>query len=227
MNLIAESMKQESAAKEIALISRPRRARWLRRLLILAVTGTLLFVFRHPLLSAAARWWVVNDPVEKADAVYVLGGGLDQRPFAAAELYAKGTVPLVLVAEPSRGPAVQMNLMPSDSEVTLGILKKQHVPDSAVQRIGNGVRSSRDEAVALHEWLKTHPVRRVVIPTDPFHTRRVKWFFTREIRDTGTELAVVAIPNPRYDAERWWESEESFLSFFNELVKTLYYRLHY
>ena len=228
MNLIAASMQQESAAKEIAMVSRPRRSRWARRMLILVLLCVAAFIFRHPLMSLAARWWIVNDAAGKADAVYVLGGGLDQRPFIAAELFNKGTVPLVLVAEPVQNPAVKMSLMPADADVTLGILKKQGVPDSAIQRIGNGVRSSRDEAVALHEWVKAHPsVKQVVIPTDPFHTRRVKWFFTRELKDTDVSLVVVAIPNPRYDAERWWESEESFLGFFNEIVKMIYYRLHY
>ena len=227
MNLIAESMKQESAAKELAMVSRPRRSHWMQRLVIFATFCALLFLFRHPLMSVSARWWIVNDPMDQADAVVVLGGGLDQRPFIAAELFTKGTVPLVLVAEPALGPATKMSLVPADVDVTLSILKKQGVPDSAVQRFGKEVRSSRDEAVALHEWVKLHPVKRIIIPTEPFHTRRVKWFFSRELKDTGVELAVVAIPNPRYDAEHWWESEESFLSFFNEIVKTFYYYLHY
>ena len=227
MNLIAESMKQESAAKELAMAARPRRARWGRRLVIFAILCALLFLFRHPLMSLAARWWIVNDAVEKADAVVVLGGGLDQRPFIAAELFAKGTVPLVLVAEPEAGPVTKLNLMPAAVDVTLGVLKKQGVPDSAVQRFGKDVRSSHDEAVALHEWLKSHPVKRIIIPTEPFHTRRVKWFFGRELKDTGVEIAVVAIPNPRYDAERWWENEESTLSFFSEMVKSFYYYVHY
>jgi uncharacterized SAM-binding protein YcdF (DUF218 family) len=227
MNVIAESMSRESAAKELAMVSKPRRSRWGRRLLIFAALCIALFVFRHPLMSLAARWWIISDPVDKADAVVVLGGGLDQRPFIAAELFTTGKVPLVLVAEPALGPATKMNLTPADIDVTVGILEKQGVPGSAIQHFGNSVRSTRDEAAGLHEWLKSHPVKRVVIPTEPFHTRRVKWIFSRELKDTGVELAVVAIPNPRYNAERWWENEESMMSFFSEMVKSFYYHMHY
>jgi hypothetical protein len=33
--------------------------------------------------------WVVSDSIAPADAIVVLGGGLETRPFAAADLYTK------------------------------------------------------------------------------------------------------------------------------------------
>ena len=64
----------------------PRRQRWLRRLLAIAVMGGLLWVFHVRLLEAAARFLDVSEPPRSVDAIVVLGGGVDTRPFAAAAL---------------------------------------------------------------------------------------------------------------------------------------------
>ena len=56
------------------------------------------------LLEAAAKAWVVHDVIQPADAIVVLGGGLETRPFAAAALYKNGFTPKILVSDvkPSR-----------------------------------------------------------------------------------------------------------------------------
>lgn len=227
MNVIAESMQRtDSAAAELELVSASRRGRWLRRLLLLAVFCGLLFALRHPLMSLAAWLWIVNDPPEKADAVLVLGGGMDSRPFAAADFYRRGLAPLVLVADTSKSPAVKLKVAPQDTEVARGILRKLGVPDSAVQSFGNEVTSTREEAAGLRQWLEQHPVKRLIIPTDPFHTRRVRYIFERELRGTGVQLTVTSISNDRYDPLAWWKSEEATLHFQNEGIKLAYYWLN-
>jgi hypothetical protein len=42
------------------------------------------------MLRSLARLWIVSDGLDHADAIVVLGGGLDVRPAAAAELYKLG-----------------------------------------------------------------------------------------------------------------------------------------
>ena len=65
--------------------------------LILLAAG--IWLGREPLLRGAADLWIVSDPVTRADVVAVLGGGLEVRPFAAAELYKKGLVTKILVSQ--------------------------------------------------------------------------------------------------------------------------------
>jgi hypothetical protein len=52
------------------------------------------------ILLGAAELWSVSDPIEDADAVAVLGGGVTTRPFAAAELYKAGKVKTILLTVP-------------------------------------------------------------------------------------------------------------------------------
>ena len=176
-------------------------------------------------MTAAARGWILYEPLEKSDAAVVLGGSTDTRPFYAADIYKRGLVPKVLVTEVRRGDAALLNLLPSDTDVSAGVLQKMGVPDSAVEHIGTGVNSTRDEAVALREWLGKHPAKRIIIATDPFHARRVRFIFERELKGLPVELTVTGIPSKKYDPLYWWESEEATLAFQNEVIKLAYYWL--
>lgn len=106
------------------------------------IAGAFLFIFlillvfgwlnRTAILQGAADLWVGSDPVEDADAVVVLGGGLNTRPFAAADLYNAGKVRFVLVtaAKPSRIDNSQVIL--SQTELNRAVLIKRGVPLQAI-----------------------------------------------------------------------------------------------
>ena len=69
----------------------PRSRKCLRRLLwLLAVCAALAavaWVYRAPLLIGLGKAWIVDDPLTRADAIVILGGGIETRPFEAARLY--------------------------------------------------------------------------------------------------------------------------------------------
>ena len=88
-------------------------ARWVGRLrhlgvfvLALACIGAGAWLAREPLLRGAADLWIVSDEVTQADAVAVLGGSVEVRPFAAADLYHRGLVKKVLVSNNQESRAV-------------------------------------------------------------------------------------------------------------------------
>ena len=114
------------------------------------------------------------------------------------------------------------------------ILLTNGVPESAIEMIGTNVTSTRDEALAARAWLLTHHASRItdhasriIIPTDIFHTRRVRWIFQKALRGSRTEVHVAAVEVPRYTATNWWHHEEGLIAFQNEVVKSLYYHLKY
>src|SRR5947209_1488549 len=73
--------------------------------LLIVVICASIWLNREALLWYAAQQWIVSDNIEPADAVIILGGGIDTRPFAAAEDYKAGLVRKILVAEVSLGRA--------------------------------------------------------------------------------------------------------------------------
>src|SRR3984885_6284532 len=68
------------------------------------LVAVLVWAERTPILTEAARLWVVQDPLQAADAIAVLGGGENLRPFVAAELYKKGVADKILVANVKPSP---------------------------------------------------------------------------------------------------------------------------
>src|SRR5262249_46758125 len=78
--------------------------RLLVTMLLLALAAGSIWLEREPLLRGAADLWIVSDRVSgHADAVAVLGGGLETRPLAAAELFKNGVVSKILVSQVAEG----------------------------------------------------------------------------------------------------------------------------
>ena len=191
------------------------------------ILAGLLWACRFSILRAAAAAWVIDDPPSPVDVVVVLGGGADFRPFKAAELYHAGLTKRILVANVKPSPTAELGLHRSETDISIGVLTNKSVPLENIIRFGQNVTSTRDEARALRDWVSTNQIKTVAIPTDPFHTRRVNWFFTRELRGTGVRV-ITPVASPReYTTTNWWTCEEGLIAFQNEVIKSGYYRLKY
>jgi uncharacterized SAM-binding protein YcdF (DUF218 family) len=202
-----------------------RRLSWFFGLVCLLLLGG--YVYRAPLLTGLARAWVVNDPVAKADAIVIPGGGLENRPFAAAKLFRDGVAPHILYMNVKLSPAEEIGITLPEKEQTRRILLSNNVPETAMTMIGTNVASTYDEARAVRAWIEKSGAKSIIIPTDPFHTRRACWVFSKQLRNAKTEIHVVAINPVRYRADDWWRHEEGVIAFQNEVVKYLYYRCEY
>jgi len=55
----------------------------------------------------------------------------------------------------------------------------------------------------MRVWADQTGVKSIIMPTGPFHTRRVRWIFREQLRTTKVELHVVAIHPSRYGVDDW------------------------
>jgi uncharacterized SAM-binding protein YcdF (DUF218 family) len=196
-------------------------------LLLLAAVCASVWYSRVTLLREAAELWIVSDPVGPADAAVVFGGGLDARPFAAAEYYKNGLVKKVLISNvrPSRAEL----LLEKDSHTAWNrnVLLKLGVPETAIELFGSRLSNAYQEAVALREWAINTEARRVIVPVEAFSSRRVRWVIERERAGTGIKIQVPALDNPDYSPSDWWKDEKGIVDFQNEVLKYAYYRIKY
>lgn len=180
-----------------------------------------LAVNLHPsLLRGIAAQWVVSDRVEPADAIVVLGGALDVRPAAAANLYIEGIAPLIIVSksEADRGQeALRMRER----------LRACGVPSTSIADFTIKLHSTYGEACGVAEFAKLQRFGRVIVPIEIFQTRRVRWIFRRKLSEIGVGASVVAIAPAEYDVGNWWKNDAGRANFRNELIKLTYYRLKY
>jgi uncharacterized SAM-binding protein YcdF (DUF218 family) len=172
------------------------------------------------LLRCMAKLWVVSDNPDQADAIVVLGGGVDVRPAAAADLYRRGFAPRIAVgtSELDHG---------QDGKVNREMLLQHGVFNTAIIDFPFRPHSTYGEARGILKWAKASGAKSVIIPMDIFPTRRVRWIFNHELAPAGIRVSVVAITPPWYNADDWWQHESGRTHFWSELIKYMYYRLRY
>lgn len=182
---------------------------------------------KSTLLTELAVLWVRDEPLAKADAVVVLGGGVNFRPFAAARLYRDGWAPKVLATNVKITHSEKLKLTPSETELCHRVLLEKGVPESALEFVGSEVSSTQEEAIAVADWAKAHGVKTLIVPTELFHTRRVGWCLTRQLRGSGIAVKTRAIRTSEYAVDNWWRSEQGLIAFQNEVAKQAFYWLKY
>jgi uncharacterized SAM-binding protein YcdF (DUF218 family) len=206
---------------------RPFIGRLLAAILLLTVLIGAGWLQREPLLRSAADFWIISDPVTHSDVVAVLGGDLEVRPFVAAEFYEKGLVAKVLVSQVPEKRSSRIGAIPGHTELNRRLLLKLGVPDAAIGTFGQANRNTKDEAVALRLWADRHGVSRIIIPTEVFAARRVRWIFNREFAGSSVRLEIPSFEPAHYTRAEWWKTEAGMIAFQNEIMKYLYYRLQY
>jgi uncharacterized SAM-binding protein YcdF (DUF218 family) len=197
---------------------------WSSGLLVLL---SAIYYLQSPILIGLANAWIVNDPVTHADAIVVLGGGLESRPFEAARLFHRGFAPKILFMDVKLSPTAEMNITLPEKELARRVLLSNNVPESAILAIGKSVSSTYEEVQAVRSWIQDSGSKSVIIPTDLFHTRRVRWLFHKKLKDITDEVRVTAVPSREYAATNWWRHEEGLIAFQNEVIKYLYYLVKY
>ena len=207
----------------------PRKRAWAGKVilavsLLMAALGALMWFNHEALLRYAAEQWVVSDDIHPADAVVVLGGGINTRPFAAAEDYRKGLTRKILVTNVRPSRVETLGVLPSHGAISRGVLTILGVPEADIETLGIAVSTTYDEARALRDWaIRTH-AGSVIVPTEAFSSRRVRWMMTQALAGTGTSVQIQTLGHP---AHNWWKNDKGLITFRNEVIKYLYYRYKY
>src|SRR5262249_8688825 len=106
------------------------------------------------------------------------------------------------------------------------VLMKLGIPAEAIESFGTANKNTKEEALALLEWTKRHPSRVAIIPVGIFEARRVRWAFRHEFASEPLRIAIVSF-DPQQTRANWWTDDPGIISFQNEILKYIYYRLKY
>jgi len=206
------------------------KARWRRAAIGLALAAIAIgfgWVERAPILQNIAAGWVVSEELAHADAIVVLGGSIDVRPFAAAALYKRGLADTVLVSNARKGRAERLGFIPTHTELNRDVLVKLGVPTAAIGDFGDDLSSTQEEARALRAWAAQRQAKSIIVPTELFAGRRVRWIFERELAPIGVHVIVHTYEPADYTLADWWRHRSGVIDFNNEVLKYLYYRARY
>lgn len=200
----------------------------MRRLLVVVLlAGIAGCLFWQPLLRTVARCWVVEQPVEHADAIVLATGTRDVLFAEALGWFQNGRAPRIVLLDSETRPTDRAGITEPARAVRLRQLREAGVPEKSVFLVGHELTCLHEEFTALRDWAQSNHVQRVLLPTDPFATRRVEWLGRRLLQPTGVLARVVPVDVPDYTVAEWWRKEAGLVAFENEWVLLPYYWSRY
>ena len=169
--------------------------------LIAVVLATFAFRFAGPAL-------VRVDPLAKADAIVILGAPRIERTLEAGQLYREGWAPRVVVLRTRdlnrRGVLARIGVtLPLFFDDQVSALRQMGVPANAIVEVREIVESTEGEARQIRGYAEAHRLRRVIVVTSAYHTRRAGRYF----HCLGGNLQTI-VRTTRFegaDPPHWWQ----------------------
>jgi uncharacterized SAM-binding protein YcdF (DUF218 family) len=207
------------------------RAARLRLLVLRAlglVAGVSLLAFLL-FLPFAGRFFDHEEPLEKADLIFVLAGDRVERWLEAVDLYKEGWAGRIVL---SPGPVAKIEEQlkarginyPREGDLARAAVIAAGVPPDAVSVLAEPVDNTAQEAAALHRMLAGTLNTRIIVVTSRYHTRRAGFAFRREFGRGSSPL--ITIRGSRYssvDPARWWRHRGDVRYIMYEMPKLLAY----
>ena len=208
----------------------PSRARtFARRGLVLF--ALLIVAGAVCLLEYGGRFLQHDDPLERADAIFVLAGTRAERPLEAVDLYREGWAPRIVLSPGRIEEPAELILraqgirVPSDFELSRDVIVKLGVPVSAIVAIDGYVDNTAQEANLLRAMVIANHWHRVIVVTSKFHVRRAGFAFRRGLADTPTTVIMRASRYDQADPAHWWRSRADVRFAASEWEKLILYWL--
>ncbi len=180
-------------------------------LMFLVVLVFVVYLARYPILRFAGNFWVVDESPQASDAIVILSDDdYDAvRASRAADLFKADWAPRIVASGRYLRPYASIaELMQHD-------LADRGVGADAVIRLPNRARNTLEEAGAVSAFLSSHGWKKIIIVTSNYHTRRARYIYDHVLAP-GTDLRVVAAPDPAYDPNSWWRTREGLKTFLYE-----------
>jgi uncharacterized SAM-binding protein YcdF (DUF218 family) len=174
-----------------------KRRRWLQQLLVAAVVVATL--------AAMASWagcaLIVELPLARPDAIISLGSHEWERLPVAARLAAEHPNALVILTNP----AVPTRFNCHDCAHRVDRLRNMGVAESRVSVLPILGAGTYGEARAAAAFARDSGLRRLVIVTSPYHTRRSLALFRHVLAEAGIEVGIAAANvEPPIQPSWWW-----------------------
>lgn len=203
-----------------------RRERWglsLRGWLTLILLGLAVAIVApltvYPFLAVTAR----------ADAdILAVEGWIDDHAIRIAKTeFDTGRYRFVVATGgPVHGVGKYVNDYSTAASIGAGRLKRDGIPADRVHLAPSRI-STRDRtyssAVALRDWLHARriSIRALNVVTEDVHARRTRLLFQTAF-GPGVSVGVISVPNPDYDAARWWRYSEGVRDVLSESISYFY-----
>jgi uncharacterized SAM-binding protein YcdF (DUF218 family) len=184
--------------------------RWLIAALLIAG-----FAVSYPIWFRALGGYLVHadQPFQADIAVVLAGDSFGHRILKGADMVRGGFTGKVLVS----GPEGMYGY--NEAELAIPFAVRLGNPSAWFIASPNKSRSTREEAQAIAPELRKLAVRKCLLVTSNYHTRRAGRLFRWAA--PGVEFRVIAARDEFYDPNNWWRTREARKCFVLEWSKTI------
>ncbi len=179
----------------------------------MAAAAALAFLFHAPILGALGSYLVHDEPPRHADVILVLAGDASGgRILKGAELVRQGYAPRAIIS----GPVIYSV---HECELAIALAERAGYPASYFVHFEHHAHSTAEEAQDAAPLLRSMGVKRVLMVTSDFHTRRAGKSFRAAMPDL--DFDVVGSPDESFTPLGWWKDREGRKIFVIEWMKTV------
>ena len=178
---------------------------------------TLIVVLSLLLLLSltSGSFLVVNDP-QPADVIVVLAGETNWRPARALQLLSQNYAPRILLDVPINAIVYNQSMIAIARQYAQSVPRGEQI--SICPIIG---LSTKDEARDVVRCLYGSNVRRVLVVTSDYHTRRARSIFQHELR--GVQISVAAAFDSEQYGVPWWHHRQWAKLNFDEWLRLVWW----
>jgi len=202
-----------------------RLPRWGVTLIVLASAAAAILAVpsvREPLLRAAGRVLVVDEPVVPADIIVIAADSGGAGALHAADLVHGGIASRVAVfTDPPSGEDLEFirRGLPSEDLAARQIRQLGWLGVKDVVEIPRTEAGSEGEGQVLAPWCDQHEFRSVVFVVSRDHSRRLRRVLDREMKGHPTRVMVQSGRYSSFDPDRWWQTRGGLRTGIIELQK--------
>jgi uncharacterized SAM-binding protein YcdF (DUF218 family) len=192
-------------------------------------TGALLTVVVGLVASAViiflgvGRWLMVEDSLDKAQAIVVLSGRMPMRAKEAARLYNAGYAPQIWLTRAVE-PAASLQQMHiayiGEDFFNSRVLMHEGVPSNAIHVLEQPISNTADEIRVIADQLERERGAAVIVVTTKAHTRRVRALW-KELSGGRGRAIVRGASTDTFASDHWWRSTNDSLDVVREVLGLL------
>ena len=201
-------------------------------ILSLIIILVLFFSQYKILLTGYANFFKVDNATYGENAaIVVLSGGrhAEYRIPKAVDMYKKGYADKLLLTRERRLNSKVAHLFPvfpANEEALQRISQELNIQvefEVVASVNGRGATSTFDEAYDLLAFCSKKKIKRLIIVTSSFHTRRALYAFEKVFKGSGIKLEASAASNENFTEENWWHSDVGISAYILEPIKFVVY----
>ena len=152
-----------------------------------------------------------EDPLQKADVIYVLAGTRVERVAEGGHLLLEGWAPIILLSRQTSEPAeVRLRaagvVIPTETQMQRDVLVQMGVPRDAIHEVTAEQVATANEVEELAQLAVRRQWSRIIVVTSKFHTARAALALRRRLGPLDKQVVVRASRYDEADVERWWSN---------------------